>query len=102
MASEPQGTIWVCVDCLHAEVNGEELPDRDPSQPELWALWPAGSGDVTVGILDEEHDPECDPDVRTYEGCECDHRTFSWSRCEGCGSTLGGERQAFTYWSESE
>lgn len=100
MARQPQGIIWVCTDCLHTEANGEELPDRDPEQPEPWALDPGG--DVTLGILNEEHDPECDPQERAENGCGCDHREFSWSRCEGCGSTLGGERFAYTYWAEEQ
>jgi hypothetical protein len=29
---------------------------------------------------------------------ECDRDTFRWSSCDGCGSTLGGERHAATLW----
>lgn len=90
-----QGTIWVCVDCLHADVNGEEPTDRPAAEPAPWALWADDTDhDVTVGALCEEgHDHTSEEHA---EGCE--ERSFSWSSCEGCGSTLGGSRHAFTCW----
>lgn len=94
-------TIWVCIDCMLMHANGEtsESPDREP--------WSAVGDDVetTMGLLSEEHNEECD--VRktgswpaNYE-CDCERREFSWSSCDGCGSSLGGERHAFTIWWES-
>lgn len=113
--TEPQGTIWVCLDCMMTDANGELPDDRDESQPEPWALWadwPAG--ELTMGTLDHEcrvtdhtcqdadgyesDDCEC-PAGEIADECDCEHDSFSWRHCEGCGSSLGGERHAYTYWS---
>lgn len=93
--AEPSGLIWVCVDCMltHHGYTEHELgatPDREP-----WALWAGEPYEITAGGA-------CNPDNGCAEGCieECEVVTFSWSACDGCGSTLGGERHAFTYWTE--
>jgi len=94
----PNGPIWVCVDCAIMEANGELLPDRDQSQPAPWSLWadePAGS--VTLGGA--EHGDWCT--LEAAGECDCDHIDFSTSRCDGCGSSLAGAREAATYWTAS-
>lgn len=35
-----------------------------------------------------------------YENCE--RQDFSWSSCDGCGSTLGGTRHAYTVFNWGE
>jgi hypothetical protein len=79
----PQGTIYVCQDCMLAHANGEASDDRPADLPEVWALWenePAGS--VTMGS----------PDDAEFE------IPFSDSTCDGCGDRHAGDRYAFTYW----
>jgi len=94
------GTIWVCVDCLVADVNGEEPIDRPATEPQVWALWEDDTDhELTVGMLHEDH--ECDKDDAGRpldDECGCSRHEFSWSACDGCGSTLGGSREAYTYW----
>jgi len=80
----PQGTIYVCQDCLMAHANGEVSPDRPADLPDVWALWadePAGS--VTMGP------PTADADFEIPS---------STSTCDGCGDRHWGDRYAFTYW----
>jgi hypothetical protein len=94
MARESAGVIWVCVDCLFArEGDGTENPDREP-----WNLFPAT--EVSLGMLWEEHEnpTECEKSFRTGGECDCERMDFSWHACDACGSTLGGERQAYTLW----
>lgn len=96
-------TLWVCGDCFITDAYGEpsEDPDYKPDR-EPWGLWADGGEDITSGLLvhpcgyDHESDdyPVCDGD--------CERREFSWSRCDGCGSTQGGARYAFTYWYPAE
>ena len=95
--TELGGTIWVCVDCLMADANGEMPADPDPTEPEPWALWD-GLGRthiVAPGMMREDHYDDCDPD----DECGCERQDFSWQHCDGCGSRLGGSREAYTFWS---
>jgi hypothetical protein len=87
----PEGVIWVCVDCMLTEANGEttENPDREP-----WNLWKQDDAEITMGMVREEHTDGCSFD----DDCGCDQIPFSSSDCEGCGSQLAGERHAFTWW----
>jgi len=92
-------TIWVCQDCMLHHANGEcgschmdsegtwDGHDREP-----WALEPDQSK-VTMGMLWSEHPCGDDMDL-----CDCETINFSMSSCDGCGSTLAGERHAFTLW----
>lgn len=92
-------TVWVCVDCYethHGVREAEEAPDCEPL-----ALIPA-SAEVTAGLMAAEHADDC-PNVTDGEWtgdaeCECERTEFSWARCDGCGSTLGGAREALTVW----
>lgn len=90
-------TIWVCVDCYetHHGVREEwrEPPDREPL-----CLLDESVVVVTAGRW--PHEPDC-PNVVDGEwvgehDCDCERMEFSWSPCEGCGSTLGGAREALT------
>lgn len=91
--------LWVCVDCYetHHGVREDhnEPPDREPLN-----LIPADA-DVTGGMFWEQHEPDCEhAKSRGDDGgeCECERQTFSWRPCQGCGSTLGGAREALTVW----
>lgn len=108
MSARSLGTIWVCIDCylahngfleaLESETDRERSTDREPLN-----LIPEGY-DVTAGLLDSEHADDCPIRTRGDElravgfDCDCAHQSFSWSACEGCGSTLGGTRDALTLW----
>lgn len=87
-------TYWVCLDCFYA---AEGLTDwAAPSEPdrEPLGLIPQGAT-ITAGLLREEHDDGC----VEGEECGCEHVEFSWLPCAGCGSNLGGSREALTVWS---
>jgi hypothetical protein len=94
-------TIWVCQDCMLHHANGEcgschldEGHDREP-------LSLLDQSKIAMGMLDEKHD--CIPD---WDGsridCGCEVINFSMSSCDGCGSTLAGERHAFTLWFDDD
>lgn len=93
------GRISVCECCMFVHANGEccaEDHDREP-------LSLIGDGaSVTMGLSADEHNENCTPKDREVEACECDQLGFSWSSCEGCGSSLGGDRYALTLWNESD
>jgi hypothetical protein len=92
----PIAVLWVCDCCLFAaEADGCEHHqcDREP-----WNLIP--DGDVTCGLLSEEH--ECGRETGDGpEECDCESREFSRSTCDGCGQPLAGSRSAFTQWQRS-
>jgi hypothetical protein len=77
--------LLVCVDCYMcaAGADDDDAPREDP-QP--LSRIPEGD-DVTPGWADDMEDPD-------------DDYGFSWARCDGCGSTLGGDRFKVTGWSE--
>ncbi len=63
--------LQVCVDCAMLIANGEASPEHAEKVSEIW-------GDDCVNLV-----LSC--------GDECDE-SFSWSDCDGCGSSLGGTR----------
>lgn len=90
--SKTSHTIWVCYDCAAMHANGElgddsYTPDREP-----WNLLP--DADIAAGLSDDEHECGIDPDLRGHVECDCEIRDFDTSRCDGCGTTLGGSRHA--------
>lgn len=89
MTRYAQGVLWVCVECLMAREadDTEEYPNAWSREPDI---------DVTLGQLYEAHD--CDDPTSGI--CSCDHRNFSTSRCDGCGSHVAGERFAYTWWTD--
>jgi len=95
----PQGTMWVCTDCLFAEVNGEFSPDRPADLPEVWAL--EMNTDVTPGLTWDEHDDPAGCEAAFNDGtdqCSCETREFSSASCDACGDWHAGARHAFTFW----
>lgn len=98
------GSGWCCVDCLFWLANGETSAEWTAEErAEFLARFnernPAGS--ITLGLAREEH--ECRDDNGETAGdqggeCECERQTFSWSSCDTCGSSFGGERAAVTFW----
>lgn len=88
--TEMHSEIDVCTDCLILAANGETPHDADPNEPAPLAL-------VTFGYyaaIGGEHRDNCDRDDET--DCDCDQLGFSYSRCEGCGSGLAGDRHRMT------
>ena len=71
-------TLRICTDCLQLIANGEGPDGHAAKMVEHLDL--KSSTDITLGCTD----PECLDD-----GDECG---FSWSACQGCGSSLGGDR----------
>jgi hypothetical protein len=95
--------LWACVDCLQYAAG---IPEKDRGEPYPPAVleavermrrdnYPAcvelipGSGDHHDGCAQgQDYDADCD--------CEYDNGGFSWSPCEMCLSSLGGDRHAIT------
>ena len=88
------GTIWVCQCCLLSDANGEccaeDTHGGDGIEP--WTAVDFSRYAVWMGLPRDEHAEECEPG----DDCDCEHITFSSSRCDGCGSWLAGDRYAFT------
>jgi hypothetical protein len=100
MTTEPRETLtlWVCLDCHYAHHGLEDESDHTPDREPLSLV---GDGDLSAGMDWDAHDCSNAVDIDPWAGpveCECEHVTFSWSHCDGCGSTLGGAREALTYW----
>jgi hypothetical protein len=101
-------TFWVCTDCYFTHHYGRESIEEPPDREPLGLI--DRPGDLSAGLMADEHDTDCPvwlgdpnrPDVPTTAECDCERRTFTWQRCEGCGSTLGGSREALTYWDPKE
>lgn len=96
--------VWVCVDCLfsHHGFDDHEMGEPYPTDPAPLDLL-VDAPHVTGGMTSEHHDTPCgsfDSPGGDFLGgqCECEEVTFSWSRCQGCGSNLGGSRHALTAW----
>jgi hypothetical protein len=97
-AKEEACSIRVCVDCLMQLTNGECEYGDDTGERERTHLAgmakQLGDHNVTLGWRFSEYpDDSC-----AHDGCECDQLGLSWSPCDGCGSTLGGDRYAATLW----
>ena len=89
MVAVTHADLAVCGDCLSLLANGTVSDDLD-------------------GAADEAHAARMDaqwPDVEitlgSVEPTDNDGLGFSWSACQGCGSTLGGDRYAATAWVRS-
>ncbi len=75
--------VWVCTDCYFTHHYGAHCEDGQ---------WFAGESDTPadrepLGLL-ADFELADNTDSETGEGMD----EFSWSCCEGCGSTLGGSR----------
>lgn len=95
--TEPTVTLWACTDCLFLQVNGELPTEMSEEQAEEWLanidLLAEGVDHYTPGCDHNDCDHD-DGDERTA----CETQEFSWSRCDLCGSKLGGSRHAFVGW----
>src|SRR5687767_13932969 len=95
-----QQLIWVCMCCMLIHANGECGEDCHDRKP--WGIIDFKKYEVTMGLLAEEHNDSCPVkitgDWQAVEECDCGHRTFDTSSCEGCGTPLHGDRYAFTLW----
>jgi len=68
--------LAVCVDCLQVAANGRDAgAEYAPGHSEAYAVAVAANGGEPVPAFDEERG-----------------HWFSWSPCQFCGSTLGGDR----------
>lgn len=81
--------VDICTDCLMMIANGE-IEDADVARnqqvaEEIARIWDGYH--LVPGSLN--HGPDNHP---TDDDCPCSESWFSWSDCEGCGSTLGGDR----------
>ena len=98
--NENYGTIWVCMDCTLHEANGEcgGCHDDDHGHDEE-PLSSIGEGfHAVMGMAWDEHAEGCQNRIEgEWRGeCDCETNTYSTSHCEGCGSSLHGERHAMT------
>lgn len=102
-------TLWVCTDCHFAYHEGDYTPTEDATP---WGLLDLSDGTppllmrgIYSGLLNSEHAEDCarrtDDDAECSFDGECEHMTFSWSACDGCGSRLGGDRHAYTQVAET-
>lgn len=87
--------LSVCSSCLMVLANGlEQGPNYDDDKAAAdglarnWAGW-----DISLGSLECDYCPNEDGDCEGW---------FSWSRCDGCGSQLGGDRYHATAWKAGE
>lgn len=89
-------TIDVCEDCYMAHAGVVDGPEPDPVPLSLIKE----TSEVTSGCL--ECEPCGHPDCANGPVCGCGWgdpgHGFSWSRCEGCGSSLGGNRYSLVIW----
>lgn len=88
--------ISVCLTCMIAHANGEDIREENSKEPEPFALF---HGQISRLAMGGEHNENCTEEDRA-EGCDCEDLGFSWHRCDGCGSFLGGDRFRFTVFDE--
>ena len=84
-------TLDVCVDCVQLIANGEVIDAEGEDiagehAERMEQQWP--DAHLTLGATDCEHCPD-------EHGQDCEP-WFAWSPCDGCGSTLGGNRSHAT------
>lgn len=91
MTTTDYGDVWVCTDCYFAHHYGATEHDGE---------WFAGDSDTPCdrepfGLWRQPGYEFADnTDSETGEGID----DFSWRRCSGCGSTLGGSRYRLHVW----
>ena len=89
MSTRTYSDVWVCVDCYVSHHYGAHEHEGE---------WFAGDGDSPcdgepLTLLADFHLAD-NTDAETGDGID----GFSWSRCDGCGSTLGGSRYRLAVW----
>lgn len=74
--------IWLCVECMFADQNGE-LPEDEERAEEVEAGLERLSreGEIWSDFGGEDE----------YDGYD----EFSWAQCDCCGDTLGGSRYRY-------
>lgn len=97
--TQDTATGWICTDCMMLLANGEAPPEMSEEETAAWLASIDDETEMTPGLLAEEHDEDC-PNHGGWQGveCSCERQEFSWSACDSCGSHLGGERHAVTFW----
>jgi ribosomal protein L37AE/L43A len=117
MTTRSYSDVWVCVDCYFAhhygatEVDGQWFAgesDRPCESGEpLRLLDDYETSDNTCSdhavedLYDEDGDHTGETTVCDFcgqTGYEDGEQEFSWSRCDGCGSHLGGSRYRLAIW----
>lgn len=95
--NEPDGNLWVCVDCYFAhhygvtEVDGEFFAGESDTPADCEPLH------LTMGCeLADNTNSNVEFGGDDYD--ESGMQDFSWSSCDGCNSTLGGSRYRLAYW----
>ena len=88
--------IWICEDCLMLLANGETNPEwTEEQEAEFIAAidekWPA-DWVLAPGCSHDSHNWSDAETVTDEDRDACDEGGFSWTQCDGCGSTLGGSR----------
>ena len=92
--------LEVCVDCLQILANGdlggvEEVRTTEEVVADMARVWGDLLGQITLGRTQEEDETEEEYEEATESESE---GWFSWSVCECCGSSLGGQRFYATAW----
>jgi hypothetical protein len=120
--------VWVCTDCFYAAecgvfraavfADGTSIlwDDEDNVPPGATLQWFAGDTDSPadrepLGRLDEYRVADNTCSNHDYSNGPCPHcgndddengiHEFSWRRCEGCGSRLGGSRYRMSLWKKN-
>jgi hypothetical protein len=91
--------IDICVDCLTIISSGidDGLDDSERERLEsvagaLSTEWPGDPNDYTTSPAVTPGRRDDDPDAPSSEP------SFSWAKCDGCGSSKGGDRYPATGW----
>lgn len=79
--------IWLCVECMFFEVNGELPEDEERAQEIEEGFDRLGEVSSNFGSSGDE---------------EGGYRDFSWTPCACCGTRFGGSRYRFALWLEEE
>jgi hypothetical protein len=106
MMTRDYSTLWLCHDCMYAAHGHCPEEDFPPMVEPLNRLGDYGMGNLTPGMVAVEHLDDCpaydfDREPTGAECFGCDRAEFSRKWCDGCGSDLGGSRDAFTLWATS-
>jgi hypothetical protein len=93
---------WACSDCTMLLANGETPPEWGEDETASWLAEidrrAEGTEHATLGRLVSEDGCDCETWHSDQHRESCERRDFSWSSCDVCGSTLGGSREAVTFW----
>lgn len=87
--------ISVCTVCIHLLANGEYNDGTDTAEvvsAGMERIWGADLRHMVPGGSHESCEPSCDGSG----DCFADDLGFSWSSCDGCGDTDGGDRHRAT------